>query len=578
MAFELGNSPLPPPVSFMESSGIATGVGVHKRAYASLQLSSDASLVGCAGGITKIESAITQKHSELLKSDSGRLAPPPSLESVSLSNDGGQNIEDAMLFQADVSIKVFRKDDFDDIDVTFMTPRQKVDLTLGWVGGKKKIIKGEITGFSFTINQDLSYDVTLSIAGAGDGLANADYTTLRDKGALDYEDEESGKRVTSTDIFANFVAAAAEIDTKPDDGRADYFTRKGIKIGLVNHQMEREGFFSYFTSNDNVQPYVTIGQLITYINQNSQGITGTPKEKFVMSELKMPPLDDKIKSANPIEMIFRHTRGAAKYGDNASYTRLNDEPYNGLGKIWVHVGWLQKTYTDLKTPPGKEDAGRRVSTSKFLKKVFDKVKELSGGAIQLCLYNDPDECFDGKFLVLNKPTASKKSSPTMISVAKGYQNGIRDISLTSNLDSELIGMATAAAMDGEGGEQLNVVFNGCYQTKPAGEGEDLEGALEEAAEALGDNISNDDITNMKQALKAYVKGQNKKFVPSISYGLECELTCDGYVGPRYGQSFTVDRLPARIRDKAYFIVTKIGQEFSAGDWTTKISGLMMIDA
>ena len=47
--------------------------------------------------------------------------------------------------------------------------------------------------------------------------------------------------------------------------------------------------------------------------------------------------------------------------------------------------------------------GRRVSTSKFLKKVFDKVKELSGGAIQLCLYNDPDECFDGKFLVLNKP-------------------------------------------------------------------------------------------------------------------------------------------------------------------------------
>ena len=96
MAFELGNSPLPPPVSFMESSGIATGVGVHKRAYASLQLSTDASLVGCAGGITKIESAITQKHSELLKSDSGRLAPPPSLESVSLSNDGGQNIEDVI--------------------------------------------------------------------------------------------------------------------------------------------------------------------------------------------------------------------------------------------------------------------------------------------------------------------------------------------------------------------------------------------------------------------------------------------------------------------------------------------------
>ena len=117
----------------MESSGIATGVGVHKEHMQSLELSDQTQFVTC--GITKIESAITQKHSELLKSDSGRLAPPPSLESVSLSNDGGQNIEDAMLFQADVSVKVFRKDDFDDIDVTFMTPRQKVELTL--CGGSK---------------------------------------------------------------------------------------------------------------------------------------------------------------------------------------------------------------------------------------------------------------------------------------------------------------------------------------------------------------------------------------------------------------------------------------------------------
>ena len=34
----------------------------------------------------------------------------------------------------------------------------------------------------------------------------------------------------------------------------------------------------------------------------------------------------------------------------------------------------------------------------------------------------------------------------MISVEKGYQNGIRDISLTSNLDSELIGKLLAVWM------------------------------------------------------------------------------------------------------------------------------------
>ena len=79
-------------------------------------------------------------------------------------------------------------------------------------------------------------------------------------------------------------------------------------------------------------------------------------------------------------------------------------------------------------------------------------------------------------------------------------------------------------------------------------------------------------------MKAYVKNNNKKYNPNISYGLEVELTCDGYNSPKYGDCFTIDRLPTRIRTKAYFIVTKIGQEFNGGDWTTKISGLMMIDA
>ena len=141
----------------------------------------------------------------------------------------------------------------------------------------------------------------------------------------------------------------------------------------------------------------------------------------------------------------------------------------------------------------------------------------------------------------------------------------------------VLSMATAAAMDGEGAPQLNKVFGGCYP-----EGKEPENTttadLKKALENLGDNISDDDITGAQQALKAYVKSQNKQYNPNISYGLECELTCDGYSGPKYGDAFTVDRLPKRLKDNAYFIVTKLGQDFSAGDWTTKISGLMMIDA
>ena len=47
-------------------------------------------------------------HSNLLSSEGGRLTPRPVLESVSMANDGGQDISDAMLFELSVSCKVYK--------------------------------------------------------------------------------------------------------------------------------------------------------------------------------------------------------------------------------------------------------------------------------------------------------------------------------------------------------------------------------------------------------------------------------------------------------------------------------------
>ena len=122
---------------------------------------------------------------------------------------------------------------------------------------------------------------------------------------------------------------------------------------------------------------------------------------------------------------------------------------------------------------------------------------------------------------------------TTLSMKNGYQKGIRNISLTSNLDGELIALATAAAMDGEGAEHLNKVFTNCYEgvdnVSTGAQAVDFVATLKEAKAALGDNISNDDVTTAQQALKSYVRNQNKKFFQSVSYGLEFEVNFDGYV-------------------------------------------------
>jgi hypothetical protein len=199
------------------------------------------------------------------------------------------------------------------------------------------------------------------------------------------------------------------------------------------------------------------------------------------------------------------------------------------------------------------------------------IKDFTGGALQPFLYSDPDK---DKMFILNRGTAVSSGAISTISVVNGYKNGIRDLTLTSNLDSELMAMATTAAQTGQGGEALQKIYPGCFE--PRTDFGDIEKEYDDAIAALGDTISETDIQTAKQAIKKYVNAKYRSAAPTISYGLDCTLTCDGYFGPTFGQSFTVDRLPSRMKNSTFFVVTKLGQNFSNGDWTTEITGTMMI--
>lgn len=622
MAFTLGGRNLERPDQEMESNPISgvKGVGLHKRAYGRIEISSYDSLVkngdDCKCNITKIESQVTGSFSQMFSGEgtsTGRLAPKPSLESINVSNDGGQAMDDAMLFQADISLKVYNKDDFDNIDVAFMTPRRKVKITIGYVGSSNPyVLQAEITGFNFTINSDLSYDVSLKAAGATDGLVEVDYTTLR-KGGPDhqtYEDpSDSSKQIKSTDVITNFLALMAKttqditgdwprLDAGGDlaDGSARYLDSTGILA--INHQMA-SGFqitnrFINLDFNDNVVSYVSLQKLIDDLNLNASTVTGIPGVLFDTSDLTLPSNVGDFASASPVEMIFgwKCKYGDTDYADSNSQFPDEGKKKNAKG-IWIGQPLLQSIFDSLKKPPGKEDAPARVSTSTFLKKIFNAISANSGGLINLFLYADASVTTaknsnpgSGFFLLLNKGTAASKASPTPISIANGYEKGIRNVSLTSNLDSELIGMATAAAMTGEGGAHLNAVFGDCYPESQTDDDEtkgesatDLKKSMDDCYIAIGDKISDSEVSQCKQAMKAYVAKLQKKTNPVIPYGLECELTCDGYGKPRYGDAFQIDRLPKRLKgSNVFFAVTKIGQQFSGGDWTTNISGLMMIKA
>lgn len=142
MSFQLGARALPRPTQQMSSNASSigvSGVGLHSRAYGKITLTGGG-IVKCSSSSFKSIESITNSstHADLLTDDSGRLTPFPVLESISINNDGGQDISDAMLFEASCNCKVYNQAHFDHIEKNFMTPRQRVKITIGWVGGNAK--------------------------------------------------------------------------------------------------------------------------------------------------------------------------------------------------------------------------------------------------------------------------------------------------------------------------------------------------------------------------------------------------------------------------------------------------------
>lgn len=598
MGLQLGERGLPLPADFMEtpSSRIGKGVGVHKRAYAKIRYighPDDKSYVkkdGCAdNSLTSIESNVQQTHSNLLSSEGGRLTPKPVLESISMANDGGQDISDAMLFELSAKCKVYNKTDFDAIDRTFFTPGHRCAVDIGWVGGQAKTITGDICGFDFSINQDLSYDVTIKIGGMTDSVKGADL--IFGKGikfdGLTYEDPETEDEITPTDVISALTAASTLNTSQAFAGRARPYSNDIVgSLVTVKHVNDEGGWSNFWGTNKESMDYINLESLVKLINKNVTVGKVFGKDPFLFGiKFENDKIDTEIFSADPYTMLLSHNPNALTYGFAANFTGLKDGG-SPESNIYLSIPFLQTQYDQMKNPPstskdGGENKEKAVSTVKYLQSVFNKIKDCSGGYIRLYFYSDPRK--EGQLVIANKGNDIIINKGSQISMTNGYENGVRDINITSNLDSDMIAIATNAAMSGKYSSHLDNLYPGCYRAAEDGQqnetGKSAKDRLVEAKKGLGDRISEDDVTTAKSALKTYVQGLN--VIPVLTYSLEATVTFDGYTepdgGPRYGDAFTIDRLPSRMNGaNIFFIVTKIQNEFSAGDWTTSVTGLMMV--
>jgi len=566
----LGSKQLTPPTRQEHTRG------VHKRAYAQISLKGGGK-ASCSGAITSIESNVQKTHSALMSTEGGRLTPQPVLESFEMANDGGQDASDAMLFEASAKVKVFSLDDLNDMENSFLIPGQRITIKLGYAGGTSDTIDAEIVGYDFTINQDSSFDVTIKAGGKLDGVVSADFFTLSSSAPIEYTDDESGKTITPSDILGNIIGESSQKlkGLSPSDGRA----KKNGPFAICNHQMEENT--SWF-SNDSQISYVAASYIIDSINKNINPELKIKNPLFTYDKLfvesSKQTFPSEIKSADPLSILIS---GNGTYGSKAQFD-ISAEGSSLLGKIYISIPAIAKIQNDLTMPPGS-DSKKSVATVDYLKKIFALVDVCTGGYVRPYIYSDPNSAETAKgeqMLILNKGSDFEPSgSPTELKVLNGYKNGVRSYNVSTNMDSEMMAMALHAAQTGKGGDNLKNLYPGCFDTlePEAAAVVDYKENLKEVMETLGDNIGMEEITTAKQSLKAYVESISKKTQPIIKYNLEVSFQCDGYFGARYADAFTIDRLPKSLKAaKAYFIVSKIGQNFSNGDWVTDITGIMML--
>lgn len=599
-----------------------------KRAFVTIEFIGTNTNIDCTFENYRLESDSVKNGSYtggLTKVTDGRRVPNPILESVSIKNTSAGDISDVSLFQIEFSYKVFSLDDLNNVERSFMIQGNRVLIKGGWHPyGNSIDMLGVITGFGFTGNSDGSFSCTGKAIAESSLMGAFKVFTVDDSDDVD-EAEEENKTYGFTNSIEKAIDETFGIERDDDgdvdeidnaSGRAASLQLKKIKSTvLTDLDYIRCGYakiklpkrwYQLFSDDGIIVTYISLGALVDYINR---GFLKGKKYKF---EIKGTFTNSSIlKSADP-KLFLLPLEQASYFGFQS--VKDDDKVYNLLEDIGGDPGMLEdimiSTYMlneiekELDSNNRQENRGYdKTNFSNFFSIMFKMISENTGKAVDLRLIptpaitSDSKEAVTGIIINMSRDVKVNKIVKPYEFKHIGKRSILRDVSLSSELDSELITMATINAK-GDSKIPLGAIeklFNGVYGCKPKDtdsngdettkkEKTPLE-MLESATGKLGKNYTDSSVSSMKSALKKWfmTEPSNSGFVGYVRYAISLSVTIDGIWGIQFYDSFSFDRLPASLKKGVgngiiYFVVTEQEHEISNGDWKTTIKGAMQIKA
>ena len=301
-------------------------------------------------------------------------------------------------------------------------------------------------------------------------------------------------------------------------------------------------------------------------------------------------------SADPMSILFPGGPSSMKYTGQAADPDNGVNFYEGaatglpacingrspaeLKNILVSRDFLGKVQESMEesTKEGDDDASV-LSIEKFLRKIFKKIQQCSGGAFNLGTQLDPAFDSTGKFVFLvNLASAPTTVTPHPFNIYSDWN--VLDVSLTSKITKD---QAAAAFAGGAGGS--------------AGTGKDDEAAAEATSEGGTDKkpapVTPQDVMEKTMPEDGFSGDSQKTAIGILKglinegtaavrlakkievYPLDLSLKLRGIHGFEFGDAISCNFVPNRYDNlgegvKLAFTVLEVEQNISDGAWTTNV--------
>jgi len=599
---------------------IGTGDRIRNNAYVKI-IGKDFSLPAATSGMT----------STYNPNGTGRPAAVLKDVKVALKGTAGS------LRSAEVAFTCFDLPSFEAAEKALLLPGSEVTVQYGYVGPATPSGAGshdfKVYDYSFKITKEGYFDCSFKAVGKGGTYSQEPLNVLAKVPAHEFITNYDGfnEKFNVANIF-NFIDWAVQNKTGMADSRA-FDPPQGISgafVGYGNHAS-----YGVLIAPDSYNPpdplgkgaltwariqYTSLGFIVEAINKwilstmvDETGASNAHTMKFdsQISDVQLKFPAGRMWSPDPVSMLFPHSKTTA---ENAYHKTEKNAPNGNFFAIDEFEGLSAMAMTGTKDTPAKILIGRdllisiqksfadetkeketkdeakpdgKLPLERFMKKIFAKILENTGGAWDLYLDQRDGEPHTIYIVNRKSPGDGSEVTPLVLDAITG-KNGIRDLSVSAKVPADI-----AAKVFGGAPETSATVSALTGKTAPEKDAEAMtpgDQQLNARAGLTEGEYDNASITAAKAAIQALVKSQTAEEIADIAaltsdsadysqtpFPLVFSVTIDGMEGFKFGDTLACSYLPERYNKKngprCVFTVTEFTHKISENDWTTQITAV-----